>query len=346
MHLIACFGSAEAVYAASRDELIEVAELRADLADSIARKSCHREAEQEAVFCRRNGIHVIPSTSEYYPRLLLECNDYPHVLYYRGDTEALGRRMLSVVGTRTLTSYGQKVCDKLIAGLADIAPDTVIVSGLAFGADAAAHRAALASGLTTIGVLATPVTEITPAQHATLAAEMMKRGGGLFSEYHSQSKIKGVTFVPRNRLIAGMSAGTVVIESGFKGGSLITAEMSEGYNRITMAVPGRVGDASSEGTNNLIKNRRALMVCSADDIVRELGWSVRHKPTEEDMRKYELLSAGARKLLDIIGSGEATAIDDLAERSEMPVSELASLILELEFENLIRVLPGKMYERM
>ena len=343
-HLLQCFGSAEDVFGASENDLRERAELRTDIAAALVKKPFHKQAEKELRFCEKNGIIPIPSTSGIYPRLLRECEDYPHVVYYKGDTAALERRMLSMVGTRRMTSYGQRVCERLVGGLGRMFPDLVIVSGLAFGVDGACHRAALAEGLATVGVLANPLTEIYPAQHAVLAEEMMKRGGGILSEYHSGSKNKGVTFVPRNRIIAGMSMGTVVVESPLKGGSVITANMADGYNRCVMAAPGRVGDMASEGTNELIKSNKARMVCSAEDIARELMWDI---PGKAVVLEPDLSSLGkdAVGLLGCIPDGEAVSIDMLAGITGLTHPELAGIILELEFEGLVRVLPGKMYER-
>lgn len=345
-HLLQCFGSAEAIFAATEAELSERAELRKDIAAAIARKTMHKQAEKELKYCGQNDIIPIASTSELYPPLLRECGDYPHVVYYKGDVAALGRRMLSMVGTRRMTSYGQKMCDRLVGELGQMFPDLVIVSGLAFGIDATCHRAALGAGLATVGVLADALTEIYPADHARLADEMARRGGGVLSEYHSGNKNKGVTFVPRNRIIAGMSLGTVVVESPAKGGSIITANMADGYERCVMAIPGRVGDSASEGTNELIKSNKARMVCSAEDIARELMWDEgqhRKAGTERDLSG---LSKDAAGLLGCIPDGEPITIDGLTEVTGFTPSELAALILELEFDGFVKTLPGKRYEKI
>ncbi len=345
-HLLQCFGSAEAIFAATEAELVERAELRRDIAAAIARKQMHRQAEKELKHCERNGITAIASASELYPPLLRECGDYPHVIYYKGDTAALGRRMLSMVGTRRMTSYGQKMCDRLVGELGQMFPDLVIVSGLAFGIDSACHRAALAAGIATVGVLADTLTEIYPADHARLADEMARRGGGILSEYHSGNKNKGVTFVPRNRIIAGMSLGTVVVESPAKGGSIITANMADGYDRSVMAVPGRVGDSSSEGVNELIRSNKARMVCSAADIARELMWDVTEQRRTVVERDMSGLSKDAVGLLGCIPDGEAISIDGLAEVSGLSLPELSMIILELEFDGFIKLVAGKRYEKI
>lgn len=345
-HLLQCFGTAGNIFKASLDDLINIAQLRKDIAADIVRKSSHKQAEKELKFCQKNNIVPIPSTSEIYPPLLRECEDYPHVLYYRGNPDALTKQMLSMVGTRRITSYGHKVCERLIDELARAFPDLAIVSGLAFGVDSACHRAAIAANLTTIAVLADSLAApVYPAQHDTLAREMIKQGGGILSEYHSEHKNKGVTFVPRNRIIAGMSMGTIVVESPVRGGSIITANMADGYNRCVMAVPGRVGDASSEGTNELIKSHKARMVCSAADVARELMWEMPVDASAAASRDLSSLSRDAAGLLDCIPDGGMLSIDELSGLTGLSSPELAAIVLELEFGKHIRVLPGKMYER-
>jgi DNA processing protein len=346
-HLLECFGTAEELYEADSGEIVERAELNADLARQIAARTCHRQAEQELAHCAKNGITPIASYDERYPALLRECGDFPHVIYFRGNPEALGRRrMLAVVGTRRMTAYGQKAVDRLIGELAEICPDVVIVSGLAYGIDGASHRAALNNDLPTVGVLANPVTTISPAQHERLAAQMLEQGGALVSEYHSQMKMKGVTFLARNRIIAGMGAGTLVVESPLRGGSMITASLAGGYGRSVMAPPGRIGDGYSEGTNRLITGEMARMVCSGEDIARELGWWDRAAGKAHPQVDLTALSPGARGLLERFAPGEAIHIDTIAEIAELSMTELAPLLFELEFGGALRMLPGKMYERL
>ena len=344
-HLLSCFGSAEKIYSATADEIIQQAELNAELARQITAKTCHRQAEEELKYCRLNGITPVAWDSENYPKLLGESSDFPPVIYYKGDLGALGhRRMLSIVGTRRMTSYGQKVCDRIIAELAALCPDIVIVSGLAYGVDGACHRAALAHGLSTVAVLPNPVTTIYPSQHTRLAEEMIAHGGGILSEYHSRMKIKGVTFLARNRIIAGMSAGTLVIESPEKGGSMITARLAHGYDRSVMAIPGRIGDTCSEGTNKLIATEMARMVCSGEDIARESGWE-HVRPTTSTILEQPTLSPEAGKLLSLIPESDTISIDTLAALSNLSIAEMSTLLFELEFEGAIRALPGKLYEK-
>lgn len=205
---------------------------------SIVARRSHSEAERELHFCRRQCIEPLASTDDAYPPLLRDIPDYPHVLYIKGNAAALSQRCVSMVGTRRISAYGQRLCDELVRGLRRISGVT-IVSGLAFGVDVACHRAALAAGIPTVGVVANPLPDVTPAQHAAVAREMLERGGALVSELHSQSKQRGTFYLARNRIIAGLSAGTVVVESPASGGSLATAHYADGYNRTVMAPPGR-----------------------------------------------------------------------------------------------------------
>lgn len=349
-YLVECFGSARDLYEADVEQIIEKAHLDRETASRIAEKKYHRLAEEEVEYCEGKGIIPIPATSDLYPELLKECGDHPHVVYFRGDLSALGqRRMLSIVGTRRITSYGQKVCERLIAELAAVFPDVVIVSGLAYGVDGACHRAALAYGLTTVAVLPNHISRIYPAEHTRLAEEIVSSGGGILSEYNRHTKMHGGTFDARNRIIAGMSSGTLIVESAVKGGSMITAKHAGGYDRSVMAIPGRIGEAASEGTNRLIATERARMVCCAQDIVRELMWDM-EKPSGNPVdppAKFDLgaITQQAVSLLAHIPDGSPVALDTLAEISGLGVSALSPLLFELELEGAVRALPGKLYEK-
>lgn len=345
--LLSVFGSAEAVYTAGERSLVDEAELKPELARGIAGRVSHREAERELKYLEKHSIKAIASTDPEYPQLLLECPDYPHVLYLRGSAEALNGRLVSMVGTRTATPYGQRMCGVLAGRMSELGRGTVIVSGLAYGIDAAAHRAALEYGLRTVAVIANPLPEVTPAQHRALADEIIAGGGAVITELHSQTKQNGTFFIPRNRIIAGMSAGTVVVESPLKGGSLSTAELAEGYGRTLMAVPGRAGDRCSEGANMLIKRQRAAMVTSGDDIFHEMGWDIAEQGRVPVAAVHTpVLDAMEKRVLDCFAEGEALDLDTIAARIGVRMGELTGLLLSLEIGGLVRVLPGKIYEKI
>lgn len=344
-YLIEYFGSAEAVYAASKDELVEGAMLREEVAKNILANCGMREAEREMNYCRRNGITPVAATSPLYPRLLRETDDFPAVLYVCGNVEALNSRMVAFVGTRKMSSYAQLMCDRLVSELKEVVSDVTIVSGLAYGVDGACHRAAIACGATTVGVLANPLPQISPSAHERMAAEFISRGGAIVSELSSQTKQNGRYFIPRNRLIAGMSAGTVVVESPESGGSLSTAAFADGYNRTVMAVPGRVTDANSRGCNLLIRNRKAQIVLSGCDIARELMWDLGLETINETQHEKLPLADDESRLLAYFDS-EPLSIDVLQQRSSLSLGELSLTLMNLELSGAIRALPGKRYEKI
>lgn len=377
IHLLECFGSAEAVFAASAGELVRRAELKPALARSLCRREYHQAAERELAFCERNRIRPVAAGDESYPRRLLECADYPHVIYLKGGLKLSGGHWLSVVGTRKATPYGQKMCDRLIGELSALFPDLVVVSGLAYGIDVAAHRAAMQHGVRTVAVLGHPLTHIYPQAHTETARRIVSLGGTLISEYPSTARPDKAGFVQRNRLIAGLSDGTVIVESAARGGSLITADMAGGYHREVMAVPGRVGDRCAEGTNALIRSLKAQMVCSGADIAEILGWeapapsgkavgqslfaetgplapSVGNESAEATGAAYReavlpdsvaASAAGDGRVASLRGllGDDPVSLDELSIRSGIAVAELPALLLELELAGRICALPGNLY---
>lgn len=344
IHLIDCFGSAQSVFEATEEQLISQARLNLSIAESIIKRAAFAQAEKEIRFAAKNETKIIAATDPEYPALLRECNDYPHVLYVRGSVEALSKRSVSIVGTRKATEYGRKVCERLVEELSQISNEIAIVSGLASGIDGFAHRAAIANGITTIAVLPTPLNIITPSEHILLSKEILNRGGCLVTEYHSDAVTKNYGFTARNRIIAGLSEGTLIVESPFNGGSLITAGIADGYGRSVMAVPGRIFDQASKGTNHIIKTMQAKPICSSRDIVNELGWDdFKNDKPKSDLK--EVLSEESIRVLDSIKEGETISIDRLAEVTKLNNYELAIIILELEVDGYIKRLPGNTYER-
>jgi DNA processing protein len=341
------FGSAAAVYAASPAELVRRGALRETLAEQISRKEFHKAAEAEIRDCKKHDITAVASTYDRSPPLMREMGDYPHVLYVRGDVGALQKRNISMVGTRKISTYGQTMCDRLVRELSERVPDLCIVSGLAFGIDIHCHRAALRYGVTTVAVLPCALPGILPSQHADIARDILEHGGAIVTECHSNSKQAGDFYIPRNRIIAGLSEGTVVVEAGHGSGALATADFAFGYNRILAAVPGRATDEVAFGTNNLIKNNRAAMVCSGEDIIRAVGWDLYDPEVgEKPAKPTPGLSDDARGLLGCFTSGDDIPVDALTELTALSQSELAPLLLELEFAGRVRRLPGGHYQKI
>ena len=344
-HLLEEFGSASAIFSASIDELRQRAGLREDVARNIVAHKGFAEAERELEYCHHNNLTAIAATDESYPPLLRQIDDYPTVLYVRGNISALQKNAVAFVGTRKMSPYGERVCNELISSLAEITPDVSIVSGLAYGIDGAAHRAALSSGLTTVAVIANPLPYVTPTAHDRLAAEIVGRGGAIVSELSSQSKQNGRYFIPRNRIMAGISAGTVVVESPEAGGSLATATFADGYGRSVMAVPGRISDSNSRGCNILIRNKKAQAVLSGHDIAAELMWELELDNEPAEKRERQPLTQNEEEILSLFDQ-EPIHIDTLLERSGLASSELSLHLMTLELSGAIRPLRGNMYEKL
>lgn len=347
VHLLDVFGDARHIFAATAAELVAEAELREETARQIASRKAFAAAEKELEYCRRNGITALASTDPEYPALLRETPDYPHILYVKGRVEALSARCVSIVGTREATVYGQQMCNRLVEGLAGRVEGLCIVSGLAFGCDVAAHRAALAHGVPTVAVIANALPQVTPTQHTDVARDIVERGGAIVTEFHSQNRQNGTGYLARNRIIAALSAGCVVVESPYGGGSLATAHCADGYNRIVMAVPGRATDRMSAGTNYLINTHKAQSVTSAEEIVRELMWDLgpgavipRRKAAPQELTPDE---AG---LLGCFRTHDPLSVEALAEVSGFDAGELAALLVGLELAGMVKQLPGNYYMKL
>lgn len=346
VHLLECFGTAERIFSAPESELTGCAELRPDLARRIVRREGFPAAEKEWKHCVRHGIEAVASTDSAYPPLLREIADYPHVIYVQGDLQALAARTFSVVGTREATPYGQTMCNRLVEELAQRVPRLAVVSGLAFGIDAAAHRAALAAGVPTVAVLPCSLPEVVPSQHTALARDILDHGGALVTELHSQTRQRGTAYTSRNRIIAALSRGCLIVESPASGGSLITAHFADDYDRTVMALPGRANDKSSVGTNCLIRNRKAQMILSAEDIIRELNWDLEPEPAQlRTEAPLPPLTLEERRLLECFTTSDPLSIETLRQCSGCDPGTLASLLLGLELSGALRQLPGSRYVR-
>lgn len=345
-HLIDYFGSAEALFGASRAELIEGAGLRTELAERILAREGMSLAEREIKYCRKHNIRALAATDEEYPSLLRDTPDRPHVLFVCGDVAALAGSMLSVVGTRAMTPHGQHITTSLVGDLATMVDDLVVVSGLAYGVDAAAHRAALAHGVRTVAVVANALPDVTPAAHRSLADDILRNGGAIVSELHSATRQNGTLFLARNRIIAGLSAATLVAESPASGGSLATADIADSYHRVVLALPGRASDSASFGSNNLIRTGKARLVLTAADVLEDVGWqcSVSTQSCTES-ETLQLTDAQSR-IYDIISSEQTIDMDTLLARSSMSFGELSMVIMELELKGVIRCLAGRKYEKI
>ena len=341
-HLTDTFGDAQHVFAASEEELTARAGLRPEPARQIVRRRAFADAEREMAYCRRHGITPVAATDEAYPPLLREIPDRPHVLYLMGNAEVLTARCLSIVGTRSATPYGQTMCNRLVEGLAERVPGLCIVSGLAFGIDTAAHRAALAAGVPTVAVLANALPEVTPAQHAGVARDILAQGGALVTELHSQSKQNGNFYLARNRIIAALSDCTVVVESARKGGALVTANIAASYGRDVFAFPGRTNDEYSEGCNTLITKNVAALITSADDMIDLMCWErINSKPVQQEL--FIKLDSNEQMIYDRLSANGTASVNELSLTVKIPVHKLLSILVDMEFRGIIQSLPGNRY---
>ena len=339
-NLIAYCGGAEAVFKEKRQNLLKIPGIGTITADSVKKQNVLKRAEEEIKFISKHKITTLFFTDEDYPKRLKHCSDSPVMLYYKGNADLNNTKVLSIVGTRSATQYGKNICEKLMTDLAD--KNVLIVSGLAYGIDICAHRAALENNLPTVGVLAHGLDTIYPGAHEASARRMMEHGG-LLTEFLSKTKPDKENFPKRNRIVAGMADATIVIESKKDGGSLITADIANSYHRDVFAFPGRIDDVCSEGCNNFIKQNKAAMAQSAKDILYIMGWEEQQKKKNEQPKLFVELSAEEETIVNVLKEKGTVNIDDLCFVSQMAMSKVSSLLLTLEFSSVVKSLPGKMY---
>lgn len=339
-NLINHCGSAEAVFAESKNALLKIPDVGQKLVSALNRKEVFRRAEQELEFCEKHSIEVISFNHSKYPSRLRQCPDHPLVIFVKGHLDLNTPKVLSVVGTRRVTPQGKKVCEHLINDLKD--QKILIVSGLAFGVDVCAHSAALDAGLPTAGVLAHGLDRIYPKEHKGVAQQMLSKGG-LISEYLSGTNPDRENFPSRNRIVAGLADATLVIESQSSGGAMITANLAFGYHRDVLAVPGRPDDVFSAGCNDLIKSNRAGLVGSADDILKALNWEGKSIKKQVQTTLIMDLSDEENLILATLKESKKLSLDELSVKTNISVRQLAVPLLNLELNGVVEALPGKMY---
>jgi DNA processing protein len=338
--LVAYCGGAEAVFREKKKHLLKIPGIGHALAGAIHDKTAMNRAEQEIGFIRQYRITPLFYLDPDYPDRLKHCEDGPLMLYFRGKADLCQRRILSIVGTRVPTEYGKAMCEQIIRDLAD--KGLLIVSGLAYGVDTAAHRASLAAGLPTVAVLAHGLDQVYPQVNRPLAEKMILNGG-LLTEFISRTSLNRDYFPRRNRIIAGMADATLVIESASKGGALITAEMANSYNRDVFALPGRVTDPKSGGCNRLIRNNKAALVEGAEDICYMMGWDQKPAVVNVQQKLFTMLDEQEKKVYDFLAGKKEADIDEIYLNTGQTPSKIAAILLKLEFEGLIKSLPGKRF---
>lgn len=341
--IISYCGSAEAAFRTTKKQLLKIPGIGEQTAHAILNFRDFDRIEKEITFLERTGIRALFYTETDYPERLKHYPDAPVVLFMRGSANLNHQRTLAVVGTRQPSPQGTAICEEIIANLKPF--DVQIVSGLAYGIDGAAHQAALQASLPTIAVLGHGLNRIYPLSHKGLAEEMVRQGGGLLTEFLSEKGPDRENFPMRNRIVAAMSDALLVIETGARGGSMITANLANDYNKDVFAIPGRIKDPKSEGCNLLIKTHKAGLVETAEDIAYFMRWEL--SPTHPSATQGSLfveLDPQEKKILDLIRQEPSPwSIDKISFHAQLPGSEIASVLLNLEFKGLVKSLPGKRF---
>lgn len=339
--LVAYCGSPEAVFHEKREALKKIPGIGDATVNSIVNHSVFKRAEKEIQFIEQNEITPLFYTEKNYPARLLNCEDGPMMLYYKGNADLNASRIVAIVGTRRATNYGKSRCDEIVESFAG--KNVLIVSGLAYGIDSCAHRKAVDLSIETVGVLGHGLDRLYPALNRNLADKMLEKGG-LLAEFRSGTKPDRENFPKRNRIVAGMSDAVVVVESDRKGGALITTGLANSYNRDVFAVPGRIGDDASRGCNFLIKTNRAALIESGEDIAYIMGWDEKPVNSKKQKKLFIELSGQEKILYEIIKEAGEIGIDQLVIKSRLSTSKVAASLLNLEFEGVVQSLPGKLYK--
>ncbi len=336
--------NAEEIFHAKKSYLEKIEGIGPVRAASITAFKDFSKIEDEIKFIEKYKIKPLFLTDTDYPKRLLNCYDSPILLYYRGEADLNATKMVAIIGTRKNTDYAKLVTEKLVKELA--AQNITIVSGLAFGVDAIAHKSALKNDLPTVGVLAHGLDQIYPAEHAGLAKDMIKNHGGLLTEFRSKSKPDKHNFPTRNRIVAGMSDATIVIETEIKGGSMITAELANSYNKDVFAFPGKVTDGKSTGCNYLIKSNKAMLLTDAEELLQVMQWEDNAKNRKVKKSQRELfieMTTEEKIVVAILREKDTVHIDEINGKSGLSSSAVAGAMLNLELQGIIASKPGKLY---
>ena len=306
-----------------------------------------RRAEAEIRFMEEHRIRALTLTSDDYPQRLTECPDAPIIIYYTGNADLNQTRIISIVGTRRMTTYGEDLIRRFIRDLRQYCPEVLIVSGLAYGVDICAHKQALENGYPTVGVLAHGLDQIYPYRHREVAAKMINHGG-LLTEFMTQTNADKPNFVRRNRIVAGMADSVILVESAAKGGGLITCEIAQSYNRAVFAFPGNVNAEFSKGCNNLIRDNGAGLISDAEDFIQAMGWQdevQRQRALADGIERslFPELSAQEQQIVSLLQETNDLQLNILSVKTGIPIGQLTALLFQLEMKGVVKPLAGGMY---
>jgi len=341
--LVAYCGGAEAVFCEKKKALLQIGGIGENIVKGIGSEDVMTRAERELKFIEKNGIKPLFYLDQDYPKRLQHCHDSPMMLYYKGNADLNALKAVGVVGTRNVTDYGRYATEKIIEELSS--DNVLIISGLAYGVDAVAHKAALKYDLATVGVLGHGMQTIYPAENRNLSIKMLEKGG-ILTEHVSGTQPDRENFPKRNRIVAGMVDCLVVAESAMKGGAMITAEIANSYDREVFAIPGRIGDVCSEGCNRLIKTNKANLLTGVADIRYVMRWDVDTKVVAKQMRLFRDFSEEEKKVMDVFANNNVIHLDEIIVGTDLSPSKIASVLLSLEFDGVLTALPGKRYQKM
>jgi DNA processing protein len=335
-------GSAEAIFTEKKSHLLKVDGVGNFKLKNINKKTHLIEAEKEIKFIEKNNISFSYFMDEKYPTHLKNCIDGPILIFSKGNIRLHNKKILSIVGTRKITTYGKLFCENLIEELTPLHP--VIVSGYAYGVDIMAHKTSIKQKLQTVACLAHGMNQTYPKAHGKYNEQVLENGG-FITEFWSNDAFDRTNFLRRNRIIAGLSEATIVIESAEKGGSLVTADIANSYHREVFAVPGRSTDSQSQGCNNLIKTQQAHLLHSAADIIYHLGWQIKEanlKPKQTSL--FVELTTEEKTIYNILKENKSELLDAIAIKAQRPTYKVATLLLDLELKGLVQPLPGKVFK--
>ena len=340
-NLVSYCGSVENIFRKKKANLERIPGIGSERAAAITNHAVFEKAEKEVVFIRKHNINTLFYTDKNYPLRLKNCDDSPILLFSRGNQELNPGRVVAIVGTRNATPYGKAITEQLVADLSTY--NVTVVSGLAYGIDIIAHRACLKNNISTIGVLAHGLNRLYPLEHKATAEKMLKNGG-ILTEFTTATKFAATNFPARNRIVAGMADAVIIVESAIKGGSLITADIANGYNREVFAIPGKANEKYSQGCNEYIRLNKAALAENAGHIAELMGWNTSKEKSVKQFRIFRELNGDEKILVDLLKEKGKTDIDTLSVHTGLPVHRISTTLLNLEFDGMLKVLPGKMFE--
>jgi DNA processing protein len=342
--LVAYLGSLDAVFEAPGKALKDIPGIGSNLINIILenRYEMLEKASREVGFIQKHNIKTYFYLDKAFPKRLAQCSDAPVILFQKGDADLNHQRIVSIVGTRSATEYGRELTENLVKGLARAGIEVLVVSGLAFGIDGTAHKAALKNRFPTIGVVGHGLDKLYPSAHKNLARDIVEAGGGILTDFPSGSKIDPGNFPRRNRIIAGLADCTIVVESASKGGALVTADIANSYNRDVFAFPGKVSDQFSAGCNNLIRKNAAALITSANDLIEYMGWEANAQPRQQVIMID--LDEDEKQVVELLSGNEIITTDFASRKLNWSVQKINSLMLNLEFKGVLKSLPGNRFK--